>query len=126
MIEYKSDEMTVIMDLEPGAYRFEPIAGTGKTYLGRFLEDLRKCGERCAAYTYGDTRSLSDVLDPTKYDVVLLDRYARYYREGAEAIQEFAKTGIVLIACNREFRLPYAKMCRLLHTPHTMLLISIL
>ena len=102
--------------LEPGIYGFEPISGEGKTYLAKLLNMYRSSGERCASYTYGSHEDLIGVLDSSKYDVVLLDRYDMYYGEALEEIKSFAEKGVVLIDCKRRFSFYPCKPCSIIRT----------
>lgn len=94
------------INLENGLYVFDNEASTGKTRLFKALRDCEKSGEQIGTYTYNDklqNRRLEDVLIPTKYKLIMLDRYDMYNGEGAELINECAKSSIVLVDCKGTF-----------------------
>ena len=122
---YRVDKyyMKVHIDLEPGVYVFPCASAEGKTYLATILEKFRNYKEPVRAYSYSDFNDgvpLSSVLDPERYQVVLLDRYDLYYGEGVEDIKAFAKKSILLIDCKRIFDLCEYRSCILYRTPVLM------
>lgn len=98
----------VIVKKDKGVYVFHPSSGTGKTALASLLDKYRGYGERVASYTYMDYVKglpISSILDPDKYDLIVLDRYDLYYGAGEELLKVCArdKRCIVLIDCKRDF-----------------------
>ena len=77
----------IVVKLDPGVYVFNSFSGTGKTVLASLLDKYRGYGERVASYTYRDYVKglpISSILDPDKYDLIVLDRYDLYYGAGEE------------------------------------------
>lgn len=103
----------VRIDLTPGVYLFSGASATGKTALATWLSKFSRYGERACSYTYNDYKQsllIERVLNPDKYDVVVLDRYDLYYGLGAEEIVACADKMIILIDCKRHFTLaPYER-----------------
>ena len=98
----------IVVKLDPGVYVFNSFSGTGKTVLASLLDKYRGYGERVASYTYRDYVKglpISSILDPDKYDLIVLDRYDLYYGAGEELLKVCArdKRCIVLIDCKRDF-----------------------
>ena len=98
----------IVVKLEPCVYVFNSFSGTGKTVLASLLDKYRGYGERVASYTYRDYVKglpISSILDPDKYDLIVLDRYDLYYGAGEELLKVCArdKRCIVLIDCKRDF-----------------------
>ena len=99
--------------LDPGVYVTIPLSCTGKSYLADYLLTLHRLGERVMRYRPGDGTTVEQVLDRSKYDLVLLDRYDTYKTVAHSEIEEFGKTGIVIIDCKTpEFEFEY-KYCAL-------------
>ena len=93
--------VTVDISLEPGVYVLPDKSATGKTYLASLLKMYGGYGERVTSVTYSTAKDLDVALDPSKYDVVLLDRYDMYYGKGAAKIKEFGVAGVLLLDCKR-------------------------
>ena len=77
------------IDLSEGLYVFDSQSATGKTRLRKELRKLQQYGESVASYSYEDYQlgmSIDSVLKPSRYKVILLDRYDLYNGEGAERI----------------------------------------
>ena len=98
----------IVVKLDPGVYVFNSFSGTGKTVLASLLDKYRGYGERVASYTYRDYVKglpISSILDPDKYDLIVLDRYDLYYGAGEELLKVCArdKRCIVIIDCTCDF-----------------------
>lgn len=105
--------MRISVDIGKGVYVFFPESGTGKSYLAYLFNALCTGGERVASYTYSDYyRGLpaETVLDNSKYDIVLLDRYDMYYGVAVESIIKFGREGTVLVDCKQKPPFP-CKVC---------------
>lgn len=107
MIDLKYHGISVRTSLDSGVYVFPQSSANGKTYLGTILRLLGET-DRVSSYTLEDTSlfDISVVLNREKFDLVLLDRYDMYFGVGLDLIQEFGKTGIVLIDC-KAFDFPF-------------------
>lgn len=115
MIQLTKYTPQIVINLEPGIYVFPNSSADGKTYLAMRLRQLHD-DERVDSYTFVDRShfGIEKVLDSSKNDVVLIDRYDMYLGEGAGAIEQFSKTGVVLIDCKSR-NLPFGgKECVLL------------
>lgn len=103
----------VIVRKEPGVYIFNNSSGTGKTALSTWLDKFSDYGERTCSYTYRDYtrgRPIQEALDPSKYDLIVLDRYDLYYGVGKDLIFACAEKCVVLIDCKKQFTLcPYKR-----------------
>lgn len=87
-----------------GIYHFGNISATGKTRLAKLLNTYAVYGARTRSYTYSDYKlgiDIQTVLDPSRYDVIMLDRYDMYYGTSSERIREIADKCIILIDCKR-------------------------
>ena len=107
MIEFTNYRERIKIDLEPGIWIFDAKSATGKTYLCKCLKDLELLGEPVASYTYDDMllgRDLHSLLSCGKYKVVMLDRYDMYSNAEHRAIQECAKSAVVMLDCKRGFK----------------------
>lgn len=106
---YTIDEfrIKVTVELESGVYRLDTESGSGKTFLAGLFERYREYGARVRAYSYQnflDGVLIWDVLDPEKYDVVILDRYDMYYGEGVQRMQEVQDRMVVLVDSKRPLK----------------------
>ena len=100
----------VDIKLDAGIHVLPTMSATGKTYLAKLLHKYGEFGERCFSYSYHSRYRLEDVLDASKHDVVLLDRYDMYYGEGIKAIEQFSESGIVLLDSKKFFKfLPFER-----------------
>lgn len=104
---YTIDEfrIKVAVELGSGVYRLDAESGVGKTFLAGLFERYREYGARVRAYSYQDFLDgvlIEDVLDPGKYDVVILDRYDMYYGEGVQRMQDVKGKMIVLADSKRQ------------------------
>lgn len=92
----------IYIQLDRGVYMFQPESSTGKTYLFGLLRRLWLAGEPVATYTWTDEKmhaNIYEVVKPGEQKVLMLDRYDLYSDKYWDLIQEFAKTGIVLLDC---------------------------
>lgn len=102
---YENNEFAVNIKVsldENGIYVFDSEESIGKTRLFKELRKHQTYGEAVATYTYNDKllgHSIEDVLVPEKHRLIMLDRYTMYEGDGADLINECAKTSIVLIDC---------------------------
>lgn len=90
----------IIVNLKPGIYIMDSIAGIGKTYLCNILKESNILGYPVAGYDYKDYKmglTIENILVPGKYKVVLLDRYDMYFGIGKELLSKCAKDTIILI-----------------------------
>lgn len=103
----------ILVELPVGVYLLPVDSASGKTYLCESLRELATV-ERVNSYTYSDKSSglsLASLLDNSKYDLLLLDRYDMYFGDCVTEIKEFAKSGIVLVDCKAD-ELPFpATIC---------------
>lgn len=86
--------LNVSVDLTNGVYVFFPDSGSGKSYLASVFRDLSSGRLRVASYTYTDHAlniPIELVLDNSKFDIVVIDRYDLYYGVGVENIVQFEK-----------------------------------
>lgn len=98
IIDLRKYNPKIYIDLKPGVYCFPASSASGKTYLSSLLRLLRK-KERVDSHTYIDDFSPKEFFDRAKRDLVMLDRYDLYVGQGEPEMNEFAKTGIVLLDC---------------------------
>ena len=105
---FKLDKYSVkiAINLENGIYVFDNESATGKTRLCKLLKEYQAYGEAVASYTYNDKllgHPISEVLNPSKFKVVILDRYDLYEGDGKELINECAKSMVILVDCKDKF-----------------------
>lgn len=105
---YINDKYSIMIHIKlgNGLYVFDSEASTGKTRLFKELRKHQTYGEAISTYTYNDKllgHRIEDALIPNKYKVIMLDRYDQYEGDGAELINECAKTCIILIDCKESF-----------------------
>lgn len=96
----------IMINLENGIYVFDNESATGKTRLCKLLREYQAYGEKVASYTYNDKLlgvPISEILEPSKYKVILLDRYDLYEGYGKELINKCAKEAIILVDCKDKF-----------------------
>ena len=99
MQEYKGS-VDIKINLPNGVYDFRAKSATGKTRLAKLLKDYAADGEPVMSYSYNDKVNgvpFDSVVHPGKQKLLVLDRYDLYNGEFKEQIEEFAKTGVVLI-----------------------------
>ncbi len=107
----------VSVDLERGIYVFFPYSGTGKSYLASIFRELSPGDKRVTSYTYVDyarNMPIELVLDNSRFDFVVLDRYDMYYGVGVERILRFAENGTVLVDCKQTPPFPH-EMCAVMY-----------
>lgn len=106
---YANDKYAISINVElkqSGIYVFDSESAIGKTRLFKELRKHQTYREAVSTYTYNDKllgHRIEDALIPNKYRVIMLDRYDQYEGDGAELINECAKTSIVLIDCKVSF-----------------------
>lgn len=105
---FKLDKYLVKIEinLENGIYLFNNESSTGKTRLCKLFKEYQAYGEAVASYTYNDKllgHSISDILKPNKFKVILLDRYDLYEGDGKELINKCAENTIILVDCKDNF-----------------------
>ena len=96
----------IMINLENGIYVFDNESATGKTRLCKLLREYQAYGEKVASYTYNDKLlgvPINEVLEPTKYKVIMLDRYDLYEGYGKEFINKCASDAIILVDCKDKF-----------------------
>lgn len=99
MIDLSKYTPAIQVKLESGVYVFSDSAASGKSYLCSALHGLRTV-ERVDGHAYPSDFYPAELLDRSKRDLVMLDRYDMYCGQGVEEIAKFAQTGgIVLIDC---------------------------
>ena len=102
--------------LEPGIYILPTKSATGKSYLARLLYKYGEFCERCTSYSHSSYYKPDDILDASKYDVVLLDRYDMYPDVSKDKMREFAESGILLVDAKGYLSgLRFKLCCLLLH-----------
>ena len=108
MINYDQARIKVRIELEPGIYCFRPFSATGKSYLYRTLNQLRRIGCSCRGYTYEDYKE--GVPFPTDCEVVVVDRYDMYQGKCDAEMEKAAIHGIVLV--DLKSPVPPKSLCR--------------
>ncbi|MDO5406783.1 MAG: hypothetical protein Q4F28_05580 [Eubacteriales bacterium] len=101
MYENNKYSMTISIQLENGVYVFNKQPATGKTRLAKELRDIQAYDGDVSSYTYNDKllgRAISDCFD-SRFKVILLDRYDMYNGYGAELIEKYADSSIILLDC---------------------------
>lgn len=98
MIDLSKYTPAIQVRLDPGVYILHDRAAGGKSYLCSLLHKLRD-RERVDSHTYPNEFKPAELLDSSKRDLVMLDRYDMYCGAGVEEIAKFAETGVVLIDC---------------------------
>ena len=99
MLRYEGS-IDIIINLRNGVYYFEEVSSTGKSRLAKLLKVYSRKGLPVISYSYDDKVlgiPFSILVKPGKQELLLLDRYDLYNGEFKEEIEEFAKTGVVLI-----------------------------
>lgn len=90
---------------ENGIYIFDCYC-MGKTRMFKCLRRVEPYHDFISTYTYSDKlagRKIEDALVPNKYKLIMLDRYDMYNGDGADLINECAKSSIILIDCKGSF-----------------------
>lgn len=94
----------IVIDLSNGVYLFNNKSATGKTRLCKELRKNQKYKEDVASYSYDDyliNIPIESVLIPSKYRVIMLDRYDMYNGEGKDLISACKDNTIILIDCKK-------------------------
>lgn len=112
IIDLRQYTPSIYVELEPGIYVFPPMSARGKTYLSDSLYELRSL-ERVDSVTYISDFRPKEFFDRSKRDLVMLDRYDLYYGQGIDEMNEFARTGIVLVDCKSSFAKLNSRPCLL-------------
>lgn len=113
-MKYRLDGIDIKINLQAGAYAFTPYSASGKSYLASKLRKLSTFGERCAVYTYGDKFPLNTILDASKYDIIMLERYDMYYGDCFDLIEMCSKNSIILIDSKKEIPESIAGLCSII------------
>ena len=117
----------VSVNLEKGVYVFFPYSGTGKSYLASIFTELSASSKRVSSYTYTDyvrNLSIESVLDNSKYDIVVIDRYDMYYGIGLKSILQFGERGTVLVDCKQTPTFAH-EMCAVMYHKNTLEVIKL-
>lgn len=100
MLKYNG-KVNIEIGLLNGVYYFKIHSGVGKSRLAKLLKSYSLDGDDVVSYTYTDkalgiplNHFINKVTNPR---LLLLDRYDLYNGDFKEEIEEFAKTGVVLI-----------------------------
>lgn len=93
--------VTIRIELGEGVYIFNKKSATGKTRLAKELKEIQIYDKDVSSYTYNDKLlgiSMESIFNGNK-KVILLDRYDMYNGDGADLIDKYAKSCIILIDC---------------------------
>lgn len=113
MFNFTNHRPRVVVDLPAGVYVCGVNSAVGKTYLA---ETFRKWSsmERVASCSF-DTQVVAPmILDNSKNDIVMLDRYDLWDTKYTEEIERFGKNGIVIIDSKEHSVECQAMMCTVL------------
>lgn len=109
----------VRIDLQPGVYLLPVDSAIGKSYMCQIFKDISSIA-RVASHTFPDAFDAKKVLDNSKRDVVMLDRYDMCDADFSEDMRRFTEKGILLVDFKKSgFPVP-ARRCRVYMTSNEL------
>lgn len=88
----------VAIDLEPGCYILPCDSAIGKSYLCSLLKKVSD-RERVNSHSFPDKFHPEDILDSSRFDIVMLDRYDMRDKDYVDEMREFVRKGALLLDC---------------------------
>lgn len=105
MFEILNRYPNIRVNLEPGLYRFNPVSGSGKTWLTSVLQSFNMYGEAVNGYTLLDFHrgvDLKSILNDSAVKLVVIDRYDMLPAE-LSIIIDSVEDKIVILACIHDY-----------------------
>ena len=93
----------VRIELSPGIYLLPPESAIGKSYMCKIFKDIGRVS-RVTGHEFPDDLDVDKVLNNSLRDVVIFDRYDMCTSDFTKEMQNFAKSGVLLLDSKTHLR----------------------